>query len=85
MRQTDELMRLLRNRALWGVLFLLLALSASYEFRRAWESTRGFYLWKQISGKAHQGQYITSDGVQIYFETFGDGEPVLVLHGGGPC
>ena len=34
--------------------------------------------------QAHQGQYVTSDGVQIYFETFGNGEPVLVLHGGGP-
>ena len=77
-------MQLLRNWALWGVLFLLLTLAASYEFLRAWESPRGFYLWKQISGKAHQGQYVTSDGVQIYFETFGKGEPVLVLHGGGP-
>ena len=77
-------MQLLQNRALWGVLFLLLTLAASYEFRQAWESTRGFYLWKQISGKAHQGQYVTSDGLQIYFETFGKGEPVLVLHGGGP-
>ena len=77
-------MQLLQNRALWGVLFLLLVLGASYEFHRAWESTRGFYLWKHSSGKAHQGQYVTSDGVQIYFETFGKGEPVLVLHGGGP-
>jgi pimeloyl-ACP methyl ester carboxylesterase len=77
-------MQLLRNGALWGVLFLLLTLVASYEFLRAWDGTRGFYLWKQISGKAHQGQYVTSDGVQIYFETFGNGEPVLVLHGGGP-
>ena len=43
-----------------------------------------FYLWKQISGEAHGGRFVTSDGVQIYFETFGQGEPVLVLHGGGP-
>ena len=77
-------MQLLRNRALWGVAFLLLTLAAGYKLRRAWEGTRGFYLWKQISGKAHQGQYVTSDGAQIYFETFGSGEPVLVLHGGGP-
>jgi pimeloyl-ACP methyl ester carboxylesterase len=76
-------MQLLRNRALWGVFFLLLTLAAIYEFPRAWESTPGFYLWKRISGKAHQGRYVTSDGVQIYFETFGNGEPVLVLHGGG--
>jgi len=73
-----------RNRALWGVLFLLLTLAAGYKLRRASEGMRGFYLWKQISGKAHQGRYVTSDGTQIYFETFGSGEPVLVLHGGGP-
>ena len=78
-------MQLLRNRALWGVLLLLLTLAVSCEFSRAWKSTRGFYLWKQISGKALPGQYVTSDGVQIYFETFGNGEPVLVLHGGGGC
>jgi pimeloyl-ACP methyl ester carboxylesterase len=80
-------MQLLRNRALWGALsalILLLALAASYELRRAWQSTRGFYLWKQFSDKAHAGRYVTSGGAQIYFETFGSGEPVLVLHGGGP-
>jgi pimeloyl-ACP methyl ester carboxylesterase len=77
-------MQLLRNRALWGVLFVLLTLAASYKLRRTWEGARGFYLWKQLSGKAHPGRYVTSDGAQIYFETFGSGEPVLVLHGGGP-
>ena len=79
-------MRLLRNRVLWGVLFLLLTPAASYKLRRSWESTRGFYLWKQILGNAHQDRYVTSDGAQMYFETFGNGEPVLVLHGdgGGP-
>jgi pimeloyl-ACP methyl ester carboxylesterase len=79
-----EQMQLSRNWILCVVLFLLLALAGSYGFRVAWESTFGFYLWRQVSGKAHPGQYITSDGVPIYFETFGKGEPVLVLHGGGP-
>jgi pimeloyl-ACP methyl ester carboxylesterase len=77
-------MQLRRNRVLWGVLFVLITLAVSYKLRRTWEGARGFYLWKQISGKAHQGRYVTSDGAQIYFETFGSGEPVLVLHGGGP-
>ncbi|MGN0847546.1 MAG: alpha/beta fold hydrolase [Kiritimatiellia bacterium] len=29
------------------------------------------------------GQYVTSDDARIYYEVYGRGEPVLVLHGGG--
>jgi pimeloyl-ACP methyl ester carboxylesterase len=41
-----------------------------------------FYIWKLLSGKAHGGQHIPVDGVNVYCETFGAGPPVLVLHGG---
>jgi pimeloyl-ACP methyl ester carboxylesterase len=41
-----------------------------------------FSLWKVYSGKAHGGQHIRADDASIYFETFGSGPPVLVLHGG---
>ncbi len=41
-----------------------------------------FYPWKRLSGKAHGGQHLRADGINIYFETFGAGPPVLVLHGG---
>lgn len=41
-----------------------------------------FYLWKTFSGKSHGGQHIRADGASIYYQTFGDGPPVLVLHGG---
>jgi pimeloyl-ACP methyl ester carboxylesterase len=64
---------------------LLLVLGAGYAACRAVEGTPGFYAWKWISGQAHGGRFITSDGVQIYFETYGSGEPVLVLHGGLGC
>jgi pimeloyl-ACP methyl ester carboxylesterase len=42
----------------------------------------GFYIWKIFSGKAHGGRYAAINNVQIYFETYGTGPPVLVLHGG---
>jgi pimeloyl-ACP methyl ester carboxylesterase len=42
----------------------------------------GFYLWKLAAGKAHGGQYFDANGVSIYYETYGAGPPVLVLHGG---
>jgi pimeloyl-ACP methyl ester carboxylesterase len=41
-----------------------------------------FYLWKALAGKAHGGGRADVDGVRIYYETFGHGPPVLVLHGG---
>ncbi len=42
----------------------------------------GFYVWKTFAGQAHGGQYIHVRGVSIYYETYGAGPPVLVLHGG---
>ena len=47
--------------------------------------TPGFYAWRLLSGTAHGGRYAVHDNVQIYFETYGSGEPVLVLHGGFGC
>jgi pimeloyl-ACP methyl ester carboxylesterase len=41
-----------------------------------------FYIWKFLSGKAHGSAYVNIDDVCIYYETYGDGTPVLVLHGG---
>ena len=42
----------------------------------------GFYIWKIFSGKAHGGRCADINNVQIYFETYGTGPPVLVLPGG---
>jgi pimeloyl-ACP methyl ester carboxylesterase len=41
-----------------------------------------FYIWKLFSGKAHGGKYVNINNVRIYYETYGAGPPVLVLHGG---
>jgi pimeloyl-ACP methyl ester carboxylesterase len=42
----------------------------------------GFYVWKFMAGKAHGGRYVNINNVCIYYETYGAGPPVLVLHGG---
>lgn len=42
-----------------------------------------FTIWRALSSQAHGGRYAAIDGVRIYYETFGSGAPVLVLHGGG--
>jgi pimeloyl-ACP methyl ester carboxylesterase len=60
--------------------FLLLGAALFYAVAAA--GNPGFYIWKFFSGKAHGGRYVDIDNVRIYFETYGTGEPVLILHGG---
>lgn len=51
-------------------------------FDRSESGVPSFYLWKKVSGQAHGGNYANLDGVKIYYETYGKGPPVVVLHGG---
>ena len=62
-----------------AIIALMIAWSA---FDRANEGAPGFYVWKTLSGQGHGGRRANVDGVSIYYETFGRGPPVLVLHGG---
>jgi pimeloyl-ACP methyl ester carboxylesterase len=41
-----------------------------------------YYVWRFIAAKAHGGQHVNINDVSIYYETYGAGPPVLVLHGG---
>jgi pimeloyl-ACP methyl ester carboxylesterase len=41
-----------------------------------------FYAWRVFAGKAHGGHFAKINGVSIYYEAYGAGRPVLVLHGG---
>jgi pimeloyl-ACP methyl ester carboxylesterase len=42
-----------------------------------------FRIWRAVSSETHGGRYVESNGVKLYFETFGQGLPaVVVLHGG---
>ena len=56
--------------------------TAFYRFNRSWVGLPAFYVWKAVSGKAHGGHYADINGIRIYYETYGTGRPVLVLHGG---
>jgi pimeloyl-ACP methyl ester carboxylesterase len=56
------------------------AFSLTNESRRGWLD---FYAWRYLSGKAHGGYFAPVVGdVSIYYETYGAGPPVLVMHGG---
>jgi pimeloyl-ACP methyl ester carboxylesterase len=41
-----------------------------------------FAVWKMMSHEAHGGRYADINAVRIYYETYGSGPPVLILHGG---
>ena len=56
---------------------------AGWTLDRRLDGVPGFYLWKIASGKAHTGARADVNGVRLYYETYGAGPPVLVLHGGG--
>jgi pimeloyl-ACP methyl ester carboxylesterase len=62
-----------------------LAAALSGVFLAMHGSTEGwlpFTVWRMISREAHGGHYASVNGVRIYYETYGSGNPVLVLHGG---
>lgn len=62
---------------------LLVAFTAAvHAINTAAGASVGFYVWKYISGKAKGGGYVSVDNVRIYYETYGSGQPVLILHGG---
>ena len=42
-----------------------------------------FYVWRSLGGQFHGGQRAQVDGISLYYETYGAGPPVLVLHGAG--
>jgi hypothetical protein len=48
-----------------------------------------FYVWRTLSGQFHGSHRAKVNGVSIYYDTYGNGSSVLVLHGAGgfpsPC
>jgi pimeloyl-ACP methyl ester carboxylesterase len=69
-----------RARALAGIAGVAAALVAAIYALN--ESTLRFHVWKVIAGKAHGGKCVDINDICIYYETYGAGMPVLVLHGG---
>ena len=42
-----------------------------------------FYVWRSLSGEFHGSHRANVNGISLYYETYGHGPPVLVLHGAG--
>ena len=42
-----------------------------------------FYVWRSLGGQFHGSHRAQVNGISLYYETYGSGPPVLVLHGAG--
>ena len=40
-----------------------------------------FYAWRMVGGQFHGSHRAQVNGISLYYETYGSGPPVLVLHG----
>ena len=63
--------------------------TAGYTYRVAAEASGNHYLLLRGSGtvpygsNARAGRYVVANGTKIYCETYGQGQPLLLLHGNG--
>jgi pimeloyl-ACP methyl ester carboxylesterase len=73
-----------RRRILICAVLLLLVAGGAFgwtRFDRAAVGIPNFYVWKFLSGNSHHGHRAAVNGISIYYETYGQGPPVLLLHG----
>jgi pimeloyl-ACP methyl ester carboxylesterase len=75
------------TRRLWvGTLLLLVAFVGGWIYvDRAGAGIPGFIVWRAMSPAAHGGERLElgrGGAVRLYFETYGSGEPLLLVHGG---
>lgn len=76
-------MRKSRKIASGGLVALLIVLAGGFYYvNKQAIGIPAFYVWQLLSGQFHGGQYAEINGIRLYYETYGEGPPVLVLHGG---
>lgn len=66
------------NRQLYGLIMLLPVVAAGYGAQKASVITDE----AKVEKLAGNGQYAQVNGITLYYEVHGQGEPVLLLHGG---
>ncbi len=67
-----------------ALVLLLVVIAAAGFFLVNTETGRvaAYYAWKTFSRDSGSGQYADVNGVRLYYEVHGKGEPLLLLHGG---
>lgn len=71
-------------RKVWAGLavLLLLAAAGAYWINQSTSGIPGFYAWKAVTGAPHAADKVPVNGIELYYEVYGEGPPVIVLHGG---
>jgi len=74
-----------RTRILAGIAaaLLLVTLIAGWAINRTLYGIPAFMLWKSHLATFHGGSRAKINGISVYYETYGAGRPVLILHGAG--
>jgi pimeloyl-ACP methyl ester carboxylesterase len=74
-----------RRALIFTVIFVAIAGAAFglLQMNRSRFGIPGFYVWKSIGGAYRGGQRADVNGISLYYETYGAGPPVIVLHGAG--
>jgi len=74
-----------RKKIIFGsIATLVVAIAAgAYAINQMAVGIPAFYLWRAGSGKLQTVGRADVNGISIYYEVYGDGRPILVLHGAG--
>jgi pimeloyl-ACP methyl ester carboxylesterase len=74
-----------RTKILAGIAaaLLLVTVIAAWVINRTAYGIPAFMLWKPHMSEFHGGQRAKVNGISVYYETYGQGRPVLLLHGAG--
>jgi pimeloyl-ACP methyl ester carboxylesterase len=69
--------------ALAGIVVAMAVLGAALHAPQNMADGRlAFRVWRILSRESHGGDSVAVNDIRIYYETYGAGSPVLVLHGG---
>ncbi len=72
----------MKNLLLGLVVLLVLGAGVFVYLDRTSNGIVGFYAWKLLPGNVLVEERAEINGISLYYETYGEGSPVLVLHGG---
>lgn len=69
---------------LWiGLAVAVLVIAAgAYWLNKSASGIPGFYTWRAAAGEPQIADRVPLNGIDLYYEIYGEGPPVIVLHGG---
>jgi pimeloyl-ACP methyl ester carboxylesterase len=62
---------------------VVVTLAAFWAVNRTLYGIPSFVVWRAMTSTFHGGQRAGINGISLYYETYGEGRPVLIVHGAG--